>query len=161
MEVEGMHVVGIMQSESGDEGSQQPWTPKKVFVAQIKEGSWQVIAEPRLCEFSIWASWRWENVLGETKPHVLFPSFSRRRRPNGKTGAAVGAGLQLSILATDCVGCGNDGKAAAEAIAGARKASVKSVNVMVFPCAPSFSLVIVWNATKGSSKLDNTMCDEW
>jgi hypothetical protein len=143
MDVDGIHVVGIIQSESGDEGSQQPWTPKKVFVAQRKEGEGQVIAESGLCEWGVLVKFGMGEVLGEMKPHVLFLWVSRRRSSNGRAGAAVGAGLQGSISAMDCVGWGNDGNAAAEIIAEARKARVKRVKVMVFPCAQAFNLVVV------------------
>lgn len=41
MALEGMHVVAMVQDERSDE-SQQPCTPKKVFVAHIAFGSGQV-----------------------------------------------------------------------------------------------------------------------
>ena len=40
----GMHVVGIVQA-SRDLGSQQPWTPLRVLVAQMKEVLGQVIED--------------------------------------------------------------------------------------------------------------------
>lgn len=44
MAAAGMHVVAMVQEESAD-GLQQPWTPKKVFVAQMSAGLGQVIED--------------------------------------------------------------------------------------------------------------------
>jgi hypothetical protein len=44
MAVRGMHVVGMLHAESED-GSQQPWTPRRVLVAQMKEGLGHVIED--------------------------------------------------------------------------------------------------------------------
>ena len=66
-----------------------------------------------------------------SKPHVLVPwGCSRLKR---SCGAAVGAGLQLSIDATNCVG--TEGKAAACAILAASAKVRRSRTVIVFPHA--------------------------
>jgi hypothetical protein len=44
MAVRGMHVVGMLQAER-EEGSQQPWTPRRVLVAQMKEVLGHVIED--------------------------------------------------------------------------------------------------------------------
>jgi hypothetical protein len=72
--VEGMQVVGIMQA-SRERGSQQPFTPYRVFVAQMRAEFWHVI-EDSLGVLGCWSS----GEVGlhvrdkpDIKPHVLPP----------------------------------------------------------------------------------------
>jgi hypothetical protein len=73
----GIHVVGMVQSER-DRGSQHPWTPFRVFVAQMKDVLGHVIEDSELCVsmvVDLWSDHNEEDIRDEpeTKPQVLSP----------------------------------------------------------------------------------------
>jgi len=74
----------------------------------------------------------------ETYPQVLAPLSCRLERSNGNCGAAVGAGLQPSIVGVYCVGSGNE-NAAAYTMVDPNKAR-RSVTAISIPCAQLFNL---------------------
>jgi hypothetical protein len=121
MAVLGMHVVGIVQA-SRDLGSQQPWTPLRVLVAQMEVFGHVIEDSGRLLERLCFWSARDVREEPEMKPQVLSPEFVWRLKSEkpGNCGAGVGAGLQLSGTGAKIVGSGNaHGKAAAKTAAGA------------------------------------------
>ena len=73
----------------------------------------------------------------ETYPQVLAPLSCRLERSNGNCGAAVGAGLQPSIVGVYCVASGNE-NAAAYTMVDPNKAR-RSVTAISIPCAQLFN----------------------
>jgi hypothetical protein len=111
----GIHVVGIVQA-SRDLGSQQPWTPLSVLVAQTEVFGHVIDDSVTLLEGLCFRTVEDVREEPETKPQVLSPEFIWRLKSEkaGNWGAAVGAGLQLSGAGAKIVGSGNaHGKAAA------------------------------------------------